>query len=195
MKILHTVKQYHPSTGGMYEVVRQLSERLVRFGHNVTVATTKLPDGYNPDFNGVKIKEFDVYGNFVSGIKGDVEEYQDFLINSDFDIVTNFAAQQIMTDAMLPILDKISAKKVFVPTGFAAFHVNEYQEYYKKMEDWFKKFDANIFLSNNYQDINYARKSGAKNITVIPNGASSDEFLKKNGIDIRKNYLFQKTVF
>ncbi|HED06227.1 MAG TPA: glycosyltransferase [Ignavibacteria bacterium] len=187
MKILHTVKLYHPSTGGMYEVVRQISEHLVQLGHDVTVATTKLPDEYKPDLKGVKIKEFDISGNFVSGMSGEIEKYQDFLIDSDFDIITNFAAQQIMTDAMLPILDKIKAKKVFVPTGFAAFRVNEYQDYYKKMKAWFKKFDANIFLSDDYQDINYARESGAKNITVIPNGASSEEFLENNDIiDIRK---------
>ncbi len=186
MKILHTVKQYHPSRGGMYEVVRRLSEYLVKFGHDVTVATTKLPYGYKPNLNGVKIKEFDIRGNFVSGMSGETKEYQKFLINSDFDVITNFAAQQPMTDAMLLVLDKIKAKKVFVPTGFAAFYINEYQDYYKKMKDWFKKFDTNVFLSNNYHDINYARKSNAKNIVVIPNGADKNEFLEDTGIDIRK---------
>ena len=42
MKILHTVELYHPSQGGMQEVVKQISERLVKLGHEVTVATTKL---------------------------------------------------------------------------------------------------------------------------------------------------------
>ena len=44
MKILHTVEFYHPSVGGMQEVVKQLSERLVRLGHNVTVATSQLKE-------------------------------------------------------------------------------------------------------------------------------------------------------
>ena len=195
MKILHTVKQYHPSDGGMYEVVRQLSEKLVGLGHNVTVATTKLPNGYKPNLNGVKIVEFTINGNFVSGILGEVKRYQDFLINSNFDIITNFAAQQTLTDAMLPILDKIKAKKVFVPTGFAAFHVNEYQEYYKKMGDWLKKFDASVFLSNDYKDINYARENKAKNVTMIPNGASVDEFSKKSDINIRKKLSISEDDF
>ena len=195
MKILHTVKQYHPARGGMYEVVKQISEHLIGLGHSVTVATTKLPSGYNTDLKGVKIKEFDITGNFVSGMSGEVKKYQDFLINSDFDVITSFAAQQPMTDAMLLVLDKIKAKKVFVPTGFASFKVNEYQKYYKKMGDWFKEFDVNIFLSNDYQDINYARESGAKNIIVIPNGASSDEFSKNNNIDIRERLNIPKNDF
>ena len=35
MKILHTVEFYHPSQGSMQEVVRQISERLVKLGHKV----------------------------------------------------------------------------------------------------------------------------------------------------------------
>ena len=40
MKILHTVEYYAPSVGGAQEVVRQISERMVQRGHQVTVATT-----------------------------------------------------------------------------------------------------------------------------------------------------------
>jgi len=39
MKILHTVESYTPSINGMQQVVKQLSERLVLLGHDVTVAT------------------------------------------------------------------------------------------------------------------------------------------------------------
>ncbi|MFH1005826.1 MAG: hypothetical protein V1781_10125 [Bacteroidota bacterium] len=39
MKILHTVESYYPSVGGMQEVVKQISEQLVKMGHSVTVAT------------------------------------------------------------------------------------------------------------------------------------------------------------
>ena len=82
MKILHTVESYCPAGGGMYEVVKQLSERLVKLGHEVTVATRKLPSGTVVAINGIKIREFDLSGNFTSGITGDVKKYQDFLTNS-----------------------------------------------------------------------------------------------------------------
>jgi len=44
MNILHCVESYYPSVGGMQEVVKQLSERLVKLGHAVKVATRNNPD-------------------------------------------------------------------------------------------------------------------------------------------------------
>ena len=122
MRILHTVEFYPPSIGGMQEVVRQLSERLVLRGHDVTVATTRIPERTASSQNGVKIREFEISGNLVNGLKGEVKRYEDFLLSSDFEIITNFAAQQWATDIMLPLLDRINAKKVFVPTGFSRLY-------------------------------------------------------------------------
>lgn len=170
----------------MQEVVKQISERLVQKGHKVTVATSKIPQRTSRIINGVKIKEFDISGNMVRGLKGDVKKYQEFLLNSDFNVVTNFAAQQWTTDLMLPILGQIKAKKVFVPTGFSALYNPTYKEYFKKMEDWMKWYDMNIFLSYDYRDINFAKKAGVKKIKVIPNGASEEEFLSTPQINIRK---------
>jgi len=159
MKVLHTVELYYPSAGGMQEVVKQISERLVKLGHEVTVATTKLSERKNKIINGVKIEEFNIEGNLVRGLKGDTEKYKKFLIDSDFDIITNFAAQQWASDLAFDILDKIKAKKVFVPTGFSGLYLPEYKDYFEKMKDWMKKYDMNIFLSNDYRDINFARKN------------------------------------
>ena len=73
MKILHTVEFYHPSVGGMQEVVRQISERLVALGHQVTVATTALPERTEKEINGVKIVEFKISGNAVRGMSGETD--------------------------------------------------------------------------------------------------------------------------
>ncbi len=195
MKILHTVELYHPSQGGMQEVVKQVSERLVRLGHEITIATTKLSERKNKIINGVKIEEFDIKGNLVRRLRGETEKYKEFLINSDFDIITNFAAQQWASDLVFDIFDRIKAKKVFVPTGFSGFYLLEYKDYFKKMKGWMKKYDMNVFLSNDYRDINFARKSGIKKIIVIPNGASEEEFLGKNNLDIRKKLNIPKNHF
>src|SRR3989338_1633061 len=195
MKVLHTVELYYPSAGGMQEVVKQISERLVKLGHEVTVATTKLSERKNKIINGVKIEEFDIKGNLVGGFGGEIEKYKEFLINSDFDIVTNFAAQQWASDLAFDILDRVKAKKVFVPTGFSGFYLPEYKDYFKKMKDWMKKYDMNIFLSNDYRDINFARKNKINKIIVIPNGASEEEFLSPETINIRKKLNIPKNHF
>ena len=185
MKILHTVEFYHPSVGGMQEVVKQLSERLVRLGHEVTVATTRLPARGVEIINGVRIKEFAVAGKLALGMTGEVDNYRRFLLESDFDVITNFAAQQWTTDAMIGMLDGIKAKKVFVPTGFSELKHPRFQDYFASMRRWLTQYDMNVFLSDDYRDINFARDCGATNITIIPNGADEDEFLSDPGIDIR----------
>lgn len=189
MKILHTVEFYHPSVGGMQEVVKQLSERLAGLGHSVTVATARLPERSTQTVNGVKIAEFTVSGNLAQGFSGDIGPYRDFLLRSDFDIITNFAAQQWATDVMISMLDRIKAKKVFVPTGFSGLRDPAYSRYFDQMGNWMKQYDMNIFLSETYQDIAFARQKGVTNLTVIPNGASEEEFLRESGIDIRKQLM------
>lgn len=174
MKILHTVESYYPEVGGMAEAVKQISEELVCLGHKVTVATGIVSGQRKKIINGVKIIEFD-----------NPPKYQNYLLNSSFDIITNFAAQQWATDLILPILLKIRAKKVFVPTGFSGLYSPIYRNYYKKMKTWMGQYDMNIFLSNSYRDIDFARKNHIKNIKVIPNGASQKEFSRKSKIDIR----------
>lgn len=198
MKILHTVELYYPSVGGMQEIVKQLSERLVKMGHIVTVATKYHPGREETIINGVKIEQFRISGNEVGGYKdcsGEIGGYKRFLINSDFDIVTNFAAQQWATDLALPILDKIKAKKVFVPEGFSALYRPEYKKYFRQMKFWMNKYDMNVFLSHNYRDINFAKKKGIKRRILIPNGASEEEFLSPQQIDIRKKLKIPKNHF
>lgn len=186
MKILHTTEFYYPSVGGVQEAVRQLSERLAALGHEVTVATTKLPDRKFHHLCGVKIVDFNISGNRIRGIRGEKQKYIDYVLDSKFDVVVNFAAQQWTTDLLLPLLGKIQARKVFVPTGFSQLHSPLYASYFKEMRAWMREYDMNIFLSGNYRDINFTRKNNIRRIKVIPNGASKKEFLPKPKINIRK---------
>jgi len=189
MKILHTVESYFPEQNGMAEVVQQLSSRLVKFGHTVTVATSGTQNESSIR-KGVAVKRFEIRGNKVRGFTGkDIGKYKEFILNSEFDVMTNFAAQQWATDLVLPLLDRIPAVKVFVPTGFSALYSSKYTNYFKKMKTWMKKYDSNVFLSNNYRDINFARDCGVSKIVVIPNGASEEELDSKSKININKLFM------
>lgn len=186
MKILHTVEQYVPSIGGMQEVVQQLSERLVRAGHDVTVATSHHPDRASSVINGVRVVGFEISGNAVNGYRwGDVESYRRFLLQGDFDVMANFAAQQWATDIALSVLPQLRCRKVFVPTGFSALYDSRYRDYFLYLADRMRNYDAHVFLSDDYRDINFAREHGIENLNIIPNGASEEEFLSELGIDIR----------
>ncbi|MGZ4082535.1 MAG: glycosyltransferase family 4 protein, partial [Bacteroidia bacterium] len=189
MKIVHAVENYFPSAGGMQEVVRQLSERLVAMGHDVTVVTKKHTQRNFKELNGVKIVDFEGSGNLVTGLKGETEQYRNYLLNSDCDVITFFAAQQFTFDAALDILPKIKAKKVSVPTGYSAFYNPDFRNYYDQMRFWIKEFDMNVYLSDNYRDINFARENEVKKLVIIPNGADEKEFsVDHKKIDIRKKF-------
>lgn len=188
MKILHTVESYLPEKHGMSEVVRQISELLHLSGHDVTVATSISPFRKLHQINGVKIKSFDIKGNRVTGMSGEIEKYQSFLQQDKFDIITNFAAQQWASDLCFDLLPSLKAKKVFVPTGFSGLKNPIYSGYFEQMKTWMKHYDMNVFLSNNYQDVIFARDNNINRRILIPNGASRKEFLEKRDFDIR-NFL------
>lgn len=184
MKILHAVESYYPSVSGSPEVVRHLSERMVKLGHDVTVATRKLPNRKSLTHNGVKIVEFKINSlnnrgmSTVTGIKGQTKKYQEFLKKGTYDIVMTYAAQQWTTDLMLEVLDDIKAKKVMVPCGYSALYDPEYKNYFNKLPEYLRKFDASIYMAKNYRDINFAKKHRIKNTHFIPNGADESEFSK-----------------
>lgn len=188
MKILHTVESYLPARHGMSEVVRQISERLVKRGHHVTVATSRDSRRESEQIEGVEVRSFDVYGKTAIGVWGDVYGYQKFLLDFNPDVIVNFAAQQWATDLTLPILSRLKARKVFVPTGFSALSDPLFRNYFLSMRDWLRGYDACVFLSDSYRDIDFARNSGIERIAIIPNGAASEEF------DRNKDYGFRKRI-
>ena len=185
MKILHTVEFYYPSVGGAQEVVRQLSEHMVRLGHDVTVATTALPTRDSRVHNGVEIAEFAISGNRVRGIEGEADEYRRFLRRGGFDVTMNYAAQQWATDLFFDEIDHVDARKVLVPCGYSALYDPAYAAYFAEMPALLAKYDATVYMAERYRDIDFARGHGLRNIHIIPNGADENEFGESLSADDR----------
>jgi glycosyltransferase involved in cell wall biosynthesis len=176
MRCLFCCEYYHPSRGGVQEVMRQIAERLVAAGHEVTVATTKLTERDFTELNGVHIVEFAIKGNAVRGIEGEVERYRSFLTSFPADALLIKAAQQWTFDAAFDVLDKIRARKVFIPCGFSGLHTPTYKTYFDALPEILQKFDRLIFYAERYRDIDFVRTQGLDNITILTNGASDIEF-------------------
>ena len=188
MRILFCCQFYAPSVGGVQEVMRQLAERLVVRGHQVTVATARLLARNFNSLNGVDIKEFEVYGNLASGMAGELKEFQDFVVGGNFDVIMIYAAQQWTFDALWPELDKIVCIKVLVPCGFSGLYEPGYARYFQKLPEVLRKFDHLVFHASKYRDVNFARKCGIEKISVIPNGASEIEFEVAVSCEFRSKY-------
>ncbi|MGT2429915.1 hypothetical protein ACU4HD_16405 [Cupriavidus basilensis] len=145
MRLLFCCEFYFPSVGGVQEVMRQLAERMVQRGHDVTVATTRLAERSFSEHNGVRIVEFGISGNAVRGIEGEVERYREFVTGFDGDAILIKAAQQWTFDALWPVLDEIRARKVFIPCGFSGLYEPTYEQYFRDLPDILRRFDHLIF--------------------------------------------------
>jgi glycosyltransferase involved in cell wall biosynthesis len=185
MKLLFCCESYYPSRGGVQEVMRQIAERMVAAGHEVSVATRKLPDRISNVHNGVRIQEFDVSGSRVDGLRGEVARYQEFIRSFDGEAILIKAAQQWSFDALWPILDDVKVRKVFVPCGFSGLYRPEYADYFAQLPDVLRKFDHLIFYAEKYRDIDFARAHGITTFSVIPNGASETDFDRSCGDNLR----------
>jgi len=176
MKFLFCCESYYPARGGVQEVMRQIAERMAAAGHDVSVAARKQSDRTSNVHNGVRIHEFDVSGNLVSGLRGEVERYQKFIKSFDGDAILIKAAQQWSFDALWPVLDQVKVRKVFVPCGFSCFYEPDYAGYFAQLPDVLRKFDHLIFYAEKYRDIDFAKAHGITTFSIIPNGASEIDF-------------------
>ena len=176
MKILLCSQFYHPSVGGVQKVIRELAENFLKMGHVATVATSFDSRRDFETLNGVTIKQFQISGNNVQGMKGNLKDFHDFVLAGNFDALLVKAAQQWSFDALWPILDKFKGKKIHIPCGYSGLYLNEYRSYYAQMPEVLKKFDSLVYNAEEYRDIQFARKHGLQNLVIIPNGASEQEF-------------------
>ncbi|MBS1227020.1 MAG: alpha-L-glycero-D-manno-heptose alpha,3-glucosyltransferase [Proteobacteria bacterium] len=195
MRLLFCCEFYHPSVGGVQEVMRQLAERMVQWGHDVTVATTRLSHRGFDVLNGVKIAQFGVSGNSVRGMEGEVTRYQEYVASFDGDALLIKAAQQWTFDALWPVLDTIKARKVFIPCGFSGLYEPSYKSYFEQLPDILRRFDHLIFYAEKYRDIDFARAHGLTNWSILPNGASEVEFSAPNDPSFRRRHSIPKDSF
>ena len=176
MRLLFCCESYYPTRGGVQEVVSQIAERMVLAGHDVTVATSFVPERNFTSYNGVNIQGFKVAGNAVSGMSGELDRYREFAVGFGADAILVKAAQQWTFDALWPVLDRIAARKVFIPCGFSRFYEAAYAGYFAELPAVLRKLDHLIFYAEEYRDIEFARAHGITNYSVLPNGASELEF-------------------
>lgn len=156
--------------------MKQLAERLVKRGHQVIIATSRLSSRDFNTLNGVRIEEFSISGNLVRGLKGDIEAYRQYILSQDFDAILVKAAQQWTFDALWPILDHIRARKVLIPCGFSGLFDAAFRGYFQEIPAILSKFDHLIFYASSYRDIDFVKRHGLKHFSIVPNGASAEEF-------------------
>jgi glycosyltransferase involved in cell wall biosynthesis len=188
MRILFCCEFYAPSFGGVQKVIQEIAEHLVKRGHSAIVATTKLKERNFNELNGVTIREFEVSGNLVRGLEGELDAYREFVISGPFDVIVIKAAQQWTFDALWPVLSRINCRKIHIPCGYSRLQDPAYKDYFEQMPEVLRQFDHLIFYATAYRDIDFAKSHGMMSYSVIPNGASEIEFAEPPKIDFRKRH-------
>ena len=193
--ILVCCELFDPSIGGVQKVVKEIANNFIKLGNKVTIVTSrydkKLPKVENYKKN-LKIIRYKIKGNAIRGIIGEVKKYQKFIIESQFDYIFTYAAQQWTFDCIIPIIDRLKNKNIyFAPCGFSNLYDLRYFNYYKSIEKYLKKFNTNILHTNSYRDALFLKKKKVYNKVLIPN-AAGDEFFYKSQIDIFKKLNIKK---
>lgn len=194
MRILHTIAYYPPGFGGgATEVVRQVSERLVRRGHEVTVATTFSPQRQAATLNGVAVHQFDIHGvlrQSVLGIRGEVDAFRRFLCEGEFDIILNYAAQTWHTDLTCRCLPVLKARCVLAACGYSGlvgWRRPLYWGYFRRLPRYLRQYDAVVYHADGYRDQQFGARHGITHSRIIPNGIDSTEFIRP-AVDFRALY-------
>jgi glycosyltransferase involved in cell wall biosynthesis len=177
MRILHTAHSYAPDVSGVAEVVKQLSVRLARRGHEVHVATKQLGKlSAEETLDGVHVHRFDVDGNAVTGMTGAVDSYVRFVRSMTWDVMALHCAQTWTTDALLPHLDNVPSAKVFVGHGFSTLLNPRYRAYYESFAIALRQMDQIVALSELLEEVRFCAERGLPKPRIIPNGVDLTEW-------------------
>ena len=214
MKILMLTWEYPPRVvGGISRVVHDLSHRLIKDGHEVTVVTYR--DGevpYFEDDKGVKVHRIDNYminpNNFIEWImqmnfamvaKANqiISEEGSFDIIHAHDWLVAYAAKAIKESFGIPIVSTIHATEAGRNSGIH----DETQRYINDTE-WMLTYESTeVIVNSNYMKNELQRLFGLpfEKINVVPNGVNLNifagverdyEFRRKYAMDNEKIILF-----
>ena len=202
MKILMLTWEYPPRVvGGISRVVHDLSHRLIKDGHEVTVVTYK--EGDVEDFEndgGVKVYRVNNYminpNNFIDWIMQlnfNLVAKATEIINKEgpFDVIhahdwlVTYAAKTLKDSYKIPIIATIHATESGRNSGIH----DEVQRYINDTE-WLLTYEATeVIVNSNYMKNELQRLFGLpyEKINVVPNGVNLNLY---NGVE--KDYDFRR---
>lgn len=202
MKILMLTWEYPPRVvGGISRVVYDLSHRLIKDGHEVTVVTYR--DGevpYYEDDKGVKVHRVDNYmiqpNNFIDWIlqlnfnmveraSQIIAEQGKFDVIHAHDWLVANAAKTLKHSFDIPIVATIHATEAGRNGG-----IREPNQKYINDTEWMLTYEANeVIVNSNYMKSEVQRLFGLpfEKINVVPNGVNLNKF---TGMD--RDYSFRR---
>ena len=204
MRILMLSWEYPPRVvGGIARVVHDLSHRLIKDGHEVTVVTYR--DGnvpYFEDDNGVQVYRVDNFmiqpNNFIDWVMqlnfnmiaktGEIIAKEgNFDVIHAHDWLVAYAAKTLKTSYNTPIVSTIHATEAGRNSG-----IREQQQKYINDTEWMLTYESSeVIVNSNYMKNELQRLFGLpfEKINVVPNGVSPSNFtVSERDYDFRRKY-------
>ena len=204
MKILMLTWEYPPRiVGGIARVVHDLSKRLIKDGHEITVVTYK--EGNLPEFEndkGVKVYRVNNYMinpnnfidwimqlnfNMVSKVHQLIAEQGKFDVIHAHDWLVAYAAKTIKDSYDLPLVSTIHATEAGRNSGIH----DETQRYINDTE-WMLTYESTeVIVNSNFMKNDLQRLFGLpfEKINVVPNGINLNNFTNvERDYDFRRKY-------
>ena len=185
MKILMLTWEYPPRVvGGISRVVYDLSHRLIKDGHEVTVVTYREGETpYFEDDKGVKVYRVDNY--MITKVNQIIAEQGNFDVIHAHDWLVANAAKSIKNSYNIPIVATIHATESGRNSGIH----DETQRYINDTE-WMLTYEATeVIVNSNYMKGEIQRLFGLpfEKINVVANGVNLNKF---TGMD--RDYSFRR---
>lgn len=202
MKILMLTWEYPPRVvGGIARVVYDLSHRLIKDGHEVTVVTYRDGDvPYFEDDKGVKVHRVDNYiinpNNFIEWImqmnfamvsKANqiIAEQGPFDIIHAHDWLVAYAAKALKESFGIPIVSTIHATESGRNSG-----IHDATQRYINDTEWMLTYESTeVIVNSNYMKGELQRLFGLpfEKINVVPNGVNLNAFA-----GVERDYEFRR---
>jgi len=146
-------------------------------GHEVHVATASHPRAAREETaEGVFVHRFRVHGNAVTGLRGDVRGYSEFVTTRSWDVVIMHCAQAWTTDVLLPSLGELSCAKIFVGHGLSALKDPSYRRYFGSLALSLRLCQRVFALSALLEEPDFCRQYGIPEPVIVPNGVDLKEW-------------------
>ncbi len=187
MNVLLVAHSFAPEQNGVARIATLLAESLVERGCSVTVATQFSPSRKSNNWKGIKIKEFKIMGNAITGIRGQVDSYQHFIHNNDFDIQHHHGCQIWGFDLLTNWFATRTRPVIVTPHGFSTLNNLDWKQYFENFKAIAQNIDAFSCLSENSDEKRFLKSLESRSLNVISNGILLDEF-QKRGTDLRQKW-------
>lgn len=201
VKILIAAFGFYPETHGIAQAAYRQAIGLHRLGYEIRVVTRPADHPRNVPFDVVPFPVH--YGRFSAVTQRRyIRKYQQFLLESDADVVFFHGWETWVSDWALPILPRLKGKAVLISHGTTL------SLRYPGLKGWvrwllnrptalgfsrkLRLFDWYVFLSScpdpqRMSDIAATKRFGITNVSIIPNGAHP-AFSSSPVVDFRQKF-------